>query len=302
MPFVRGPDGQLTHHTLSKKRNATDALEKKNRRPKHLTHAPTGDRESPDKRVSFGRRLERGPSPAYSRNRTPSRPALARHLTGTTETINLSDVVVTPDESDADSPSNQLWAEETSATNRKSSGQRERIPDNGPRPTPLTSNFQKLNPRPATECPQLKDITDETQRDDEVCRRVHKLRARVVDFATEFVYDNNTTLRKEGCLEGLCGDIRNAQLVRYIGCLAQGGPDREESWRELLIHPECRIALVVGILGTALKEHVFSALWFSGTDEQIEELEALQEKQKHGEGKVVGSDFPRHLLLTSFRI
>ena len=50
-------------------------------------------------------------------------------------------------------------------------------------------------------------------------------------------------------------------------------------------HPECRVALIVGIVGTALKEHVFSELWFGGTDEEVRALEELQEKQKHGEGE-----------------
>lgn len=113
---------------------------------------------------------------------------------------------------------------------------------------------------------------------------MHKLRARVVDFAQKFVYNRNITFRKERCLEDLCEHVQSAQLVRYIGCLAQGGPKGEESWRELLGSSECRVALLVGIIGTALKEHVFSELWFGGTDEQIDELERLQEKQKHGEG------------------
>lgn len=131
----------------------------------------------------------------------------------------------------------------------------------------------------------LKDIHDETQRVDEVCRRVHELRAYVLDTAQSLVHHNNGTFRKEHSLEDLCGDARHAQLVRYIGCLAQGGPKREESWRELLANLECRVALIVGIIGTALKEHVFSELWFGGTDEEIGALEALQEKQKNGEGE-----------------
>jgi hypothetical protein len=113
---------------------------------------------------------------------------------------------------------------------------------------------------------------------------VHMLRASILDFAQRLVDNNSGTFRKEHCLEDLCSDVRHAQLVRYIGCLAQGGPNREQSWQELLANPECRVALVVGIIGTALKEHVFSELWFGGTDEQVEELEKLQERQKHGEG------------------
>ena len=51
------------------------------------------------------------------------------------------------------------------------------------------------------------------------------------------------------------------------------------------MQPECRVALMVGIIGMVLKEHVFSELWFGGTDEQIGALEALQERQKDGDGE-----------------
>lgn len=168
---------------------------------------------------------------------------------------------------------------------------------------PVTSGLIVLN-RSSTsmEHLDLKDIDDETQRDDEVCRRVHELRAYVLDTAQSLVYHNDGTFRKQHCLEDLCGDVRHAQLVRYIGCLAQGGPKREESWRELLTNPECRVALVVGIIGTALKEHVFSELWFGGTDEEIGALEALQEKQKHGEGESDRSETSTKQLLISGRI
>jgi hypothetical protein len=150
---------------------------------------------------------------------------------------------------------------------------------------PVGWAFVDLNGLSKHDGTELKNIADEAQRDDEVSMGVHRLRACIVDFAQSLVYHNSGTFRKERCLEDLCGDVRNAQLVRYIGCLAQGGPKREESWRELLTQPECRVALIVGIVGTALKEHVFSELWFGGTDEEIRALEELQEKQKHGEGE-----------------
>ena len=271
MPFLRGPDGQVVrgpdgqplHDASPPKAGSKRGARRTPAKPRLFdpVAAPTGDRESsPDKRVCFGRRLVRGPSPAYSRNKTSSRPALARHDTSTTDI-------------DAYGPSDQLRAEETRAT-------------------------VTLNPSTDESDTDLKDILDETRRDNEVCRRVHELRAIVVDTAQSLVYANNGTVRKERCLEDLCGDVRNAQLVRYIGCLAQGGPKREESWRELLIDPECRVALVVGIIGTALKEHVFSELWFGGTDEQIEELEKLQERQKDGEGETAELRLSRESVVT----
>jgi hypothetical protein len=301
MPFVRGPDGELVTgpdgqplHAKplrsppkagTKRRAKGVAAKQRFLRP---VPAATGDREaSPDKRVSFGRRLVRGPTPAYSRNRTPSRSALAQHDIRTAEDIDRSEHVATLDHNDAYGPSDQLRAEELQATSRRSSSSESYGGSTESEEWPLTvarrnADHNGLSKHFDTE---LKDILDETQRDSEVCRRLHELRAIIIDTAQHLVYSNNGTFRKEYCLEDLCGDVRHAQLVRYIGCLAQGGSKREESWRELLTQPECRVALMVGIIGTALKEHVFSELWFGGTDEEIGALEALQEKQKHGEGE-----------------
>jgi hypothetical protein len=58
----------------------------------------------------------------------------------------------------------------------------------------------------------------------------------------------------------------NEQLIRFIGCISQGGKDHIEGWRTLLNNQTCREALVFGIIGRGLKEHVFNALYF-GCDE-----------------------------------
>ena len=325
MPFVRGPDGLPVLgpdgqplHVAPLPKGAPKGGPKGGPKPRvkkpitYRTLKPVparkkraSDREtSPDKRVSFGRRLVRGPTPAYSRNKTPSRSSLARHDTGTTDDIDRSEHVATLDQNDAYGPSEQLLAEEQQATSRRSSSSESYggSSDGEAWPLPVARNFSNLNRLSEDEFTELKDILDETRRDNEVCRRAHLIRAIAIDTAQSLVYDNNDTFRKEICLEDLCGDARNAQLVRYIGCLAQGGPKREESWRELLVQPECRVALIVGIIGTALKEHVFSELWFGGTDEQIEELEALQERQKHGEGESGRSKAPRERLLIPDRL
>jgi hypothetical protein len=55
--------------------------------------------------------------------------------------------------------------------------------------------------------------------------------------------------------------------------------------------------LIVGIIGTALKEHVFSELWFGGTDDEIRALEELQEKQKHDEGKGCRNETSRKQII-----
>ena len=75
------------------------------------------------------------------------------------------------------------------------------------------------------------------------------------------------------------------QLVRYIGCLAMAGPEGKDSWNKLLVDIACRQALVFGIVGRALKEHVFSELYF-GADEQLsKELREQEERFVNQNGK-----------------
>lgn len=71
----------------------------------------------------------------------------------------------------------------------------------------------------------------------------------------------------------------NEQLVRYIGCIAQGGGNGEGDWTILLTDQKCRQALVLGVIGRALKEHVFNHLYFGGSEQLLDEL-SQQEKAK----------------------
>lgn len=277
MPYTKGPDGQWIHASPKTAGSRSKAGTKRKASNIEDCETTLGGRH-----VSFGRRLVRGPSPAYSRNRTPSRPSSASAPGLLPEDLDCPDYDDTPYQmSGSESPSQQLWSEELSSQ----AGQHEHAADDSWRPTPFTEEYRQLNPLPMKRL-QLRDLTDEAQRDDEVCRRIHDLRARTVDFAQGFVGDSKRIIREKQCLDDLCKDVKNSHLLRYIGCLAQAGPNYQESWRQTLIDPECRVALVVGIIGTALKEHVFSDLWFGGTDEQKEELQKLQEKQKHGDGEI----------------
>ena len=118
----------------------------------------------------------------------------------------------------------------------------------------------------------------------EVCRRVHKLRAQIIDFAQAYVVEIKRN-KPQPLVQSLCSNFENAKLVRYIGFLAQGGANKLDSWQELLTNKESLTALVVGIVGHALKEHVFSSLWFGGHPEDIDILEKLQEEEKDEDGK-----------------
>lgn len=71
----------------------------------------------------------------------------------------------------------------------------------------------------------------------------------------------------------------NAHLIRYLGCLAIAGDQGEQSWVELLTEGSTREALAVGVLGRALKEHVFGELWFGGRKAQVDMMEKLEKDE-----------------------
>ncbi|KAI7241553.1 hypothetical protein KC330_g610 [Hortaea werneckii] len=70
---------------------------------------------------------------------------------------------------------------------------------------------------------------------------------------------------------------QHAEAIRYVGCLALGGPDGTDSWKQLLQSSGTHKALIFGMIARALKEHVFGALWFGATPQQERELNKIQE-------------------------
>lgn len=57
-----------------------------------------------------------------------------------------------------------------------------------------------------------------------------------------------------------------------IGCVADGGPRGVKGWLDIFKEPFERQALVSGIIGKVLEEHVFASLCFGATPKQLEEL------------------------------
>ncbi|KAM0720156.1 hypothetical protein Q7P37_004292 [Cladosporium fusiforme] len=243
----------------------------------------TGDRESsPDKRhVSFDRRLERGPTPSSPdkrQTRSPSRSALSNRVAK--QNAHAEQQLQAEMRSSTDGrPAEYHW-QDTHGLDSDTSGHFERA---------RSSSDEAAGYLLADQCSleglPLIDFQEEEERDLEVCRRVHGLRALVVEFAEKFASGfKKRQIRPDGLTRHLCRNAGNAQLIRYIGCLAYGGPNGVRDWDNLLAGPETVEALVIGIISTALKEHVFSALWLGGTIEQIEMLEKLEDAQKEGDG------------------
>jgi hypothetical protein len=126
------------------------------------------------------------------------------------------------------------------------------------------------------------------KKDQLVCKWFYDLRDRVDDYASK-IYGPpwNVDLRKVDCVRQLLDDEDSAQTVRYIGCLAIGGPKGRQSWNEMLKDQQCRHALIVGMIGRALKEHVFSSLWFGGTEHQLEELSQIEQDSLNTDGELL---------------
>lgn len=275
----------------SRKRSAQDDFDEP-RYPAYYPTPPTTapSEYSPERRhVSFPRRLERGPTPSRSDSRPP-KSALSRL---TDRDIAAADQQLHLEERAAlrYPPSPERWdghginPRAIQKMNGKQHGSNSHLHQQS---ETLATSYPQLDSPPTSTQQRLPDIASEEARDREVCRRVHKLRARVVDFAKAFVaLPANRHFCSQSLVSGLCNDVDNAQLIRFIGCLAQGGPNLEADWENLLADTESTTALVVGILGTALRQHVFSALYFGGTPQQIEELMSMEASQIEKDGMLV---------------
>lgn len=254
-------------------------------RPGRLASSRSAETRSKSVSWENSQRLVRGPSPNYS---GPS-----NYRAPEAHTIENS----TDDAGSIDGPSQQIQDEQRIEDERV---QEELRISKMTKPGQI--NQRRVKSRPVTEAYEQQEALSSTgsvplvnhhkvlrqlseaHRDLEVCRRVHKLRAQIIDFAQSYVVEIKRN-KPQPSIRNICNDVENAKLVRYVGFLAQGGANDMDSWQELLTDKESLTALVVAIVGHALKEHVFSTLWFGGHPEDIDILEKLQEEEKDEDGE-----------------
>lgn len=115
----------------------------------------------------------------------------------------------------------------------------------------------------------------------QVCKQLNDLKASLLKFAEGF--GDSIRMPREDILDALLQE-KNEHLVRFIGCLAMGGKRGIDGWLDLLADGECRKALLFGIVGRAVKEHVFTELWFGATDELKEILSKEEKSLVHQDG------------------
>lgn len=221
---------------------------------------------SPSKNVHFPSNLILGPTEIDPRrwSLSPSRSALRRN------------------ESATDSPSFQLLTEQSAAVTGPRSSKKQATTKRS------QASNAKRTPREAPKQP-LVGLATEFDFDadpattvngghNDVCNLLNKLKERIKDFTAEF-----PKYTKPDALSSLL-QFDNQHLIRYIGLLALGGKGGREAWKDLLSDSECRSALIVGIIGRALKEKVFDELCF-GCDDKLGEILRKQEQdlvQKDG--------------------
>ncbi|KAL9094587.1 MAG: hypothetical protein Q9165_003146 [Trypethelium subeluteriae] len=93
-------------------------------------------------------------------------------------------------------------------------------------------------------------------------------------------FDELTALNWRPCVDERPLEFleRNAstELRHHITCHASGGPSGINGWEKLFKDKNAREAVMYGVIGKALEEHVFAELLFGANEEQKEQLEQLE--------------------------
>ncbi|KXT05222.1 hypothetical protein AC578_8417 [Pseudocercospora eumusae] len=213
-----------------------------------------------------------GTGEASHRHRSPERSNIsgrAKQLQTELEDDDLSEGSL--DGSDASVSGQEIVTPDPNAPRHRKRGQ-SAAADNTPgrsagqaKPTPKAPSTTR-----ATKKSKMSGHANDSGEDRERCIEMQEI-VRALDALAQDVPPAAPTFFRD-----LLAKAENAQLVRYIGCLAIGGAKGEAGWEELVSDQACRKALVVGIVGRALKEHVFGSLWFGATADQLKQLEDME--------------------------
>lgn len=128
-----------------------------------------------------------------------------------------------------------------------------------------------------TESIEQPSMSLEEHLDQEVCQRVHDLRAAVLSLASQFARGRQLSLHTFLSKDAV-------ETCRYIECLVMPERNGARFWQDLLSGPHVP-TLVAALIGRALQVHVLGALYFGGTAEQIAELEKDEQKDDNSHCK-----------------
>lgn len=120
--------------------------------------------------------------------------------------------------------------------------------------------------------------------DETICKMIEQIKTDIQDLVEQFPpvreHDGRDILQQLLVPE-------NAQLVRYIGCLAQAGPTVDAGWRDVLSGQGARSsrnAIVFAVVGAVLKEHVFSELFIAAPPAFQQTLATMERRETHSDG------------------
>lgn len=123
----------------------------------------------------------------------------------------------------------------------------------------------------------------DAERDNRVCDAFHHVRELIWRFAGDLLHDIDPEQTNK-TINVWLQDVNFAPTFRYVGMLALGGPSGRLGWDKMMADGQCLQALILGVVGRALKEHVFGELWFGGSKTEIDHLDALQVKGEEMDG------------------
>ena len=135
---------------------------------------------------------------------------------------------------------------------------------------------------PISDSTVSRSVESVEQEDYEICEKINELRSMAMQFAKSF--SGVSAHQKLGVLDQILKP-ENVHLIKYIGCLAMGGKSGVDGWVELLADTTSRQALVLGIIGRALKENVFSVLYFGGSERLFDILDKKEKEQVNQDGR-----------------
>lgn len=262
--------------------------------------ARTASPAKDERHISWKRRLEQGPTPALAnhRHQSPARSAMAERRFATDS--DEDDKMYTRDIGDAGRFGMGCDVEdvEESLPSRNMSPARTYTQGDPPLGSPYpddayasdssndveaatsTRHNQVGSKIYHTTLPKRSERLVPESQDLTVCQTLDTLKQMIQQYAEGF-----TALPAASDPLGHLLQPQHAEAIRYFGCLALGGPDGTDSWKQLLQSSGTHTALIFGMIARALKEHVFGALWFGATPQQERELNTIQESLLDKDGK-----------------
>lgn len=141
-----------------------------------------------------------------------------------------------------------------------------------------TATTRRRASRSTRQIPKTPQQIDEDAEDTVVLDHLNALRTLIEDFC-----EANFDFKIKGPIEPAF--VRAPpELISYVGCIAMGGPNGREGWRELIDNIDLRKALVHGIIGRALQEHVLASLCFGASQALMTTLEDMERRQVNDNG------------------